>query len=421
MTRLLALLWLALATPLAAQAPVSPQLAARATTLLALLRAAKPDPQDFAPAFLAAVPIERLAGVAAQLRRDNGAVVQVTSIAPEGADQAVVTVDYINASVTARIALEASAPHRFIGLLLIGVARKHDSLYEISTEMRFLPGRASLLVARLEASMISPSIAYNADRSFAVASQFKLFVLAELARATGAGERRWSDVVPLGPPSLPSGVMQDWPRATPVTLAALAVQAISISDNTAADTLLTVLGRDKVDAMRASFGTTPGALPMLATREAFVLKMDESATLRAGWTSGSMAERRALLARKSFDVASVDARQLASGPRFIESVEWPATPSEIARAFDRLRTSREALDILAVNPSLPPAERARFAYAGFKGGSETGVVSLGWMLRSKGGDWFVVEGVWNDPNAAVDNARFAALMQRVVALVGDVN
>ncbi len=420
MTRLLALLWLALATPLLAQAspPLTPppSLTQRAATLVALLRDGKPRAGDFAPAFLAAVPLERLADVATQLRRDNGTVVGLSSIDAEGLAQAIVTIDYARARVTVRIALEAVPSHRFIGLLVTGVARKDDSLAAIATELRALPGRAGLLVARLDGDRPDPMLAIEADRSFAVASQFKLFVLAELARAVGGGERNWGDVVPLAAPSLPSGVMQDWPRGTPVTLATLATQAISISDNTAADTLLIALGRDRVDAMRASIGSTAGALPMLTTREAFVLKMDASAALRDRWTRGALTERRAVLAR-DFDVATVDARQLAGAPRFVDSVEWPATPTEIARTFARLRASSEALDILAVNASLAPADRARFAYAGFKGGSETGVVSLGWLLRTKGGAWFVVEGVWNDPAAPVDAARFVALMQRAVALV----
>ena len=313
MTRIIALLLMCIATMARADAP-SPALAARAESVVAMLRDATVDEADFAPAFLAQVPAAQVAAVAKNLRAANGPVIGLTKVDAEGALQGVATIDYAQAIVTVRLAIETDAPHRFIGLLITGVARKNDSLDAIATELRAVPGHTGLLVARLERGAVVPLVAHNADQPFAVASQFKLVLLAELARAVQAGERRWADVVPLGPPSLPSGVMQDWPRATPVTLATLATQTISISDNTAADTLLNALGRDKVDAMRASVGTTPGALPVLATREAFVLKMDASGALRTRWTGGTLAERRALLARESFDVSSVDARQLGYPP-----------------------------------------------------------------------------------------------------------
>ena len=56
-------------------------------------------------------------------------------------------------------------------------------------------------------------------------------------------------------------------------------------------------------------------------------------------------------------------------------------------------------------------------YVGFKGGSEPGVINLTWLVRSRAGAWHAVTGSWNDPQAPVDEARFAALMQRSLQLV----
>ncbi len=46
--------------------------------------------------------------------------------------------------------------------------------------------------------------AHEAARPLAIGSTFKLFLLAELSRSIHAGERKWTDVVPLDRRSLPS-------------------------------------------------------------------------------------------------------------------------------------------------------------------------------------------------------------------------
>ena len=231
---------------------------------------------------------------------------------------------------------------------------------------------------------------------------------------------QWTDVVALGRPSLPSGVTQNWPADLPVTLATLATQMISISDNTATDTLIETLGRTKVDTMRATIGQTPGSLPVLSTLDAFMLKMPASDALRKRWVAGDLADRRRVLNELEPTVAAIDASALVGLPLHIDTVEWPATMVEIAGVLDTIRRSesKTALDILAVNQSLSAADTGRFDKVGYKGGSESGVIAMSWLLRAKSGDWYVVAGAWNDPEKAVDNSVFSGLMMRVVTLVG---
>jgi hypothetical protein len=54
---------------------------------------------------------------------------------------------------------------------------------------------------------------------------------------------------------------------------------------------------------------------------------------------------------------------------------------------------------------------------GFKGGSEAGVLNLSFLLRREDGAWFAVAATWNDPTAAVDEARLIALTSRLLALM----
>ena len=166
---------------------------------------------------------------------------------------------------------------------------------------------------------------------------FKPFVLAELARAAEVKEHRWTDVVPLGSPSLPCGVTKDWPRGLPVTLATLATEMISVSDNTATDRPIETLGRSKVDAMRAGVGHTNGSLPMLSTLEAFSLKMPGNLALRQRWIAGGLAERRQVLIELEPTLTTIDASALVGPPLHIDTIEWPATMTEIVGELEALR------------------------------------------------------------------------------------
>jgi hypothetical protein len=91
----------------------------------------------------------------------------------------------------------------------------------------------------------------------------------------------------------------------------------------------------------------------------------------------------------------------------------------LVRTLDWLRRSGDstALDLLSINPGLGPALAGDFAYFGFKGGSEPGVLNMSFLLRSRAGRWMAVSATWNNPAAPLDEPRFAALMSRLVGLM----
>ena len=72
--------------------------------------------------------------------------------------------------------------------------------------------------------------------------------------------------------------------------------------------------------------------------------------------------------------------------------------------------------ILAVNPALPESARSDWAYVGFKGGSEPGVLNLSWLLTDKAGQDHVLTMSWNNPEMPVDDTRFELIAQRILAL-----
>ena len=159
--------------------------------------------------------------------------------------------------------------------------------------------------------------------------------------------------------------------------------------------------------------------PFLSTREAFLLKGGDPALL-ARWKAADEAGRRALLGTlAAADLSALDPGRFAGAPIAVDEVEWFASAGDLVRTLDWIRRSgdRTALDILAINPGLPAPARD-FAYLGYKGGSESGVIAMAFLIRRKDGSWAAAAAIWNDPNAAVDEGRFAALMSRLLTLTG---
>ena len=103
----------------------------------------------------------------------------------------------------------------------------------------------------------------------------------------------------------------------------------------------------------------------------------------------------------------------------IDLVEWFASAADLVRTMDWLRRHGDEATraILAINPGVGPAVTGDLAYAGYKGGSEPGVLNLSWLVHNRAGAWLVVTGSWNNSAATVEETRFLGLMSRAVQLV----
>ena len=416
--RLCLALALFISHPVAAQS--NAEFEQRATELVQILSAKSDDLDFFAPSFTAQVPPGQISALAARLIAQHGAVIGIGSISQRSSNEASVTIRYARADVRFNVVVDPLAPHRVIGLWLISATRIGDSVEMLRTDFATLPGKSAILITSLSESATKPLLAYRADQVMAVGSSFKLWLLAEAVRQVKAGERRWSDVIPLGAPSLPSGITQDWPKGTATTFQTLATLAISISDNTASDTLLDALGRRNVETMVRQIGPQ-SSRPLLSTIEAFALKMRANDDLRIAFETRDAPAARTILEanRARLSLSAIDRTQLAGTPNHIDSVEWFASPRDMAKTLNWLRTQAdsEARAVLSITKGLPIGEAERFSYVGYKGGSEIGVIAMNYLVQSKSGQYYAVTGSWNDSKAAVDQAKFEALMSRAVALV----
>src|SRR5207248_3224858 len=199
-------------------------------------------------------------------------------------------------------------------------------------------------------------------RELAIGSAFKLYILGELMREVNAHQRKLGDVVALDETvlSLPSGTLQTWPRGSPVTLHTLAAFMISISDNTAADHLLKILGRERVEGMLAETKHAKPELdaPFLSTLEMFKLKGEPTHKAADLYLTLDVNGRRKFLNEQIAGVKREDAKPYPDGkPAYIDRIEWFASAGDLCRAMNWLRRNTELgmpaaalCDVLAINP-----------------------------------------------------------------------
>ena len=366
-------------------AGVFAQALARLSPEAALARILQQSPAQaawFADAFLSQIPTTKIDEIVAMYTGRLGAFQRVDA-SPDG-----YTVTMEHGTMPAKIVLDADGK---VTGLWFGLPESSQSVSVDDTLKQFaaLPGKVS--VAVFEDGKLRSSL--RPDDPLAVGSAFKLAILATLAQEIAAGKHRWDEVVPLQPgwKSLPSGVLLKWPDQTPLTLATLANQMISISDNTAADGLLAIAGREAVEKL------APRNQPFLSTREAFILKSKAQAALLATYQAADASGRRALLAEVD-KAALPDVSEFTDVPLHTE-IEWFFTTTELCGLMGQIAD----LPAMDINPGV--ANRSDWTQIAFKGGSEPGVLNLTTGTTGKNGHRYCVAATWND-TASLDEKRF---------------
>ena len=373
--------------------------------------------QHFAPSFLKAVPPEKLVeGLASILPARPFRLTKI--LTRQGPDALQAQIDgKTGTSLKVSIQVEAARPHLIDGLLFQPVASGVTSWAGVDEGLAKLASSASLYAGTPAGRTIH---ALDASHAGAIGSAFKLYVLGALASAVGAGTASWTEELAIHDAwkSLPSGDMRNAPDGKRFTLRHYAEQMISVSDNTAADHLIHRLGRDAVEAELGRLGNSAAARdePFLTTRELFALKLVAPAALRSEFAAAGTAERRKLLAR--VDALGLGRALTAPWPKPIEigSIEWFASPRDLAHAIAALAGRKPLSSILAINPGIQ-LDRTTWPYVAFKGGSEPGVVSLTWYLERHDGKTFVLSIVLNDTQHDVDTPGAVAIAEAAIGLL----
>lgn len=249
----------------------------------------------------------------------------------------------------------------------------------------------------------------NATTARPLGSSFKLYVLGALARAVRRHRASWGQELAIRDQwkSLPSGLLQNVPAGTRLTLREYADFMLSLSDNTAADHLIHFVGRDAVQAQLFRFGNAdPGRdIPFLTTRELFALKSVNYPALADSYLADSPAQRTAML--PALDQIPLSQLSGWAQPELINQIEWFASPADICRAYaglwhENAQPGMSAIGgALSINDGGIGLDRDRYPVVWFKGGSEPGVVTLNYLARASDGQVIVASVMLADPDAPI--------------------
>jgi hypothetical protein len=295
----------------------------------------------------------------------------------------------------------------------------------VDSALRAVAPRVRLLVAKVSGGTCLPVHSIDPGTAAPLGSAFKLYVLDALGDAVAAGKVRWDQplTVTAQLKGLPPGELQTEPDGTRVSVLDAAGKMISLSDNTAADMLINLLGRSAVEASLSSTGMASPAmnLPFLTTREIYVLKLHQWPTLARRFISADESGRRALLA-STVDRAPLPTLAQAGEwtmPRDIDSLEYFGSATDLCRAY----ASLAALDrqpglspigqSLSVNDDGLQLDPAQWKTTWFKGGSEPGALSLAYLATTRAGQSYVVTVLAEDPSQPLADNAIPAIVSAV--------
>ncbi len=325
------------------------------------------------------------------------------------------------------VSVEEAEPHLFNGLLFQpapdeGMA-SFDSWDDAWAALEPLGERASLVIYEVKDGELSPIFEKGGEQRLAMGSTFKLWIAGALAEAIEAGEFEWDQMIMIEDRlrSLPSGRMQDLAHGEERPLEEYATLMIAISDNTATDHMLDLVGRERVEAFMSRFVAEPDRnLPFLSTREIFTIKLDHEHDLMHRYAEATPEQRREILESEVIGKTPniMDAGSWTA-PRAIDTIEWFATGRELCETMLALwnMADRERLasmrTVLGSNNGLG-LSAADWPRVAFKGGSEPGVMSLTWVLERADGRVFSVSMTVNDTTNLLDEMRVVGVAKLVM-------
>jgi beta-lactamase class A len=179
------------------------------------------------------------------------------------------------------------------------------------------------------------------------------------------------------------------------------MQMISISDNTAADTLVHILGP------RALAPYAFGNVPFLTTREAFILKSTVGAALRAAYNAAPRQQARADVLSRVDGLPLPQISQVMTTPDL--AIEWRYSVQGLCALMERVKD----MPLMQVNPGL--ASPGGFRSVAYKGGNDFGAINMTTAVTTKRGTHICFSATANDPSHDVDDSAFELAYGAVLA------
>jgi hypothetical protein len=275
------------------------------------------------------------------------------------------------------------------------------------------------------------------DRRLAIGTTAMFFVHSVAVQQVASNAMRWDTPIALDLyyKSWPFSKTLDAPEGTFITLADWTRRMMLATDNTAAEHLLAIFGREALEAEVARVRDIAQAVPpgtnavniepFLTPNEFWKLKASVLPEPLDCYAWSGDAERRTILER---DVPGMEVSELVAGnwvtPQVISRVGWHASPRELCLVandvIDRCtgKEMRPGLDAWR----LPGVEKGNPKWRRVWGklGGEPGVLAGVWAVESQSGRTFLLSIVFNDARAALPEATTVALVRHALeALSGE--
>jgi len=377
----------------------------------------------FAAEFLGKISAAEINSVLAEIPAP-GTLVGVLSSLPTGL-VAIVRFGTVRWKVT--LSVDGSG---LIDGLLLTPSPSETNWSQIDQALGALAPKVSFLAARVANGSCETIHQLASSTPRPLGSEFKLFVLGALANQVATGKVGWNQELTvenqlksIGNP-VGSGSLQFSPPGTKVSVQEAATKMISISDNTAADMLINLVGRSTVETQVHHWSSTPALdVPFLTTREMLLLHDVNYPTLANAYLNRAPSEREAFLG-SSVDPLSLSEVQGSTEPHDIDTIEWFGSPEDICRAFVGLQqlSRRPKLSpiasIFSVNKGGLGLAPSAWPTVWFKGGSEPGVLTLGYMATNSRGQTFVVSVMLSNATVELAPSATLALVDAVVGAFG---
>lgn len=285
--------------------------------------------------------------------------------------------------------------------LWFGVPKfKQDSWESIEEALRKIHGKVSLCI-RKDGSEI---YRYNDLEPLAIGSTFKLYVLKTLRDLAESGEINIADSIEVRDEqkSLPSGILHMSKSGYKVTIGKAAELMISISDNTATDMLIELIGRARIEV-----NAPANMKPFYKTREMFVLKLGKDSSYVNDYMKMDLTNKYAVLKElETFDLTVLNPFDFVK-PKYLE-IEWYANTNELCRIIEQLYGDKA----ISINKAF--AKNQGWKYAGYKGGSEPGVLNLTFLVKKDDNSPLIsLSATVNNPDDNVDD-MFMVVVQRIL-------
>ncbi len=361
---------------------------------------------QFTENFLQAVSLEQIKQIITQITEQLGSYQKVSRKAPD------FIVIFEKGKATARIVLDDSG--KIEGLFFTDLVPKVIDMKDAIKDFDMLQDKTSLFVLSFDPQLGDTQILVeiDGDEPLAVGSSFKLAILVNLQDKISKGELAWSDVIKLKPQwkSLPSGILQDWPNDSQLTLESLAALMISVSDNTATDSIIGILGTETIENFLMDRGIERNK-PFLNTRTFFTLKAEENADLLQSYLKGNSTQRANIISESLERNLPELSDLFTEGKPVALEVEWFFSTRELCEFMREI----QYLPFLSINSGV--ADREAWQRVAFKGGSEPGVVNLTSWLVAKNGLHYCVSLTQNRPLEETQEAQIFTLYRGILEVL----